>query len=69
MLASQMTQIAEPSQIMNADRIRLSHAITEQALSAGFDKVGIVRAEALDGERERLREWLARGYQGEMEWM
>ncbi|MDQ3173925.1 MAG: tRNA epoxyqueuosine(34) reductase QueG [Acidobacteriota bacterium] len=41
----------------------------EQARRVGFDKIGIVRAEALDGERERLREWLARGYQGEMEWM
>lgn len=65
----QMMQIAEPSQITTADRIGLSRAIKEQARRAGFDKIGIVRAEALDDERERLREWLSRGYQGEMEWM
>ena len=64
-----MMQIAEPSQITTADRTGLSRAIKEQARRVGFDKIGIVRAEALDGEHERLREWLARGYQGEMEWM
>ncbi len=69
MPAFQMMQIAEPSQITTADRTGLSRAIKEQARRVGFDKIGIVRAEALDGERERLREWLARGYQGEMEWM
>ncbi|CAN5887432.1 tRNA epoxyqueuosine(34) reductase QueG [soil metagenome] len=65
----QMMEIAEPSQITAANRLDLSLAIKEQALSAGFDKVGIVRAEALPGERGRLQEWLDRGYQGEMKWM
>jgi epoxyqueuosine reductase len=69
MAASQMMQISEPSQITTADRIGLSRAIKEQALSAGFDKVGIVPAEVLAGERDRLQEWLDRGYQGEMHWM
>ena len=46
-----------------------SHKIKEQARAAGFDKVGIVPAEALEPERARLREWLAREYQGEMKWM
>lgn len=64
-----MMQIAEPSQTTAADRIRLSSAIKERALSAGFDKVGIVRAENLAAERTRLHEWLNRGYQGEMHWM
>ncbi len=64
-----MSQIAEPSQIATLDRINLSRAIKEQALSIGFDKVGIVRAEALAGERGRLLEWLDRSYQGEMKWM
>ncbi|CAN5672632.1 hypothetical protein BH20ACI3_BH20ACI3_21470 [soil metagenome] len=54
MSSPQMMQIAEPSQITTADRIRLSRAIKEQALSAGFDKVGIVAAKALAGERGRL---------------
>ena len=35
----------------------------------GFDMVGIARAERLGAERDKLREWLARGYHGEMHWM
>lgn len=51
------------------DRAVLSQQILERARIEGFDKVGIVRAEALTDERARLQEWLARGYQGEMRWM
>lgn len=47
----------------------LSRRIKAQALSLGFDKVSIVRAEPLMAERERLHEWLARGFHGEMRWM
>lgn len=47
----------------------LSRKIRERAKAEGFDKVGIVRAEALGPERERLRAWLDRGYHGEMQWM
>ena len=47
----------------------LSRRIRERALSLGFDKVGVVRAEPLVRERERLEEWLGRGFQGEMRWM
>ncbi len=43
--------------------------IKERALAEGFHKVGIVRAESLGPERERLQEWLRRGFQGEMRWM
>jgi epoxyqueuosine reductase len=43
--------------------------IRERALSEGFEKVGIVRAVALEEERERLEQWLKRGFQGEMRWM
>jgi epoxyqueuosine reductase len=46
-----------------------SRRIRERALAEGFHKVGIVRAEALRPERERLQEWLGRGFQGEMRWM
>jgi epoxyqueuosine reductase len=44
-------------------------SIKERALAEGFHKVGIVRAEPLAAEATRLREWLARGYHGEMSWM
>lgn len=43
--------------------------IKEQVRGAGFDKVGIVRAEELVNEGARLTEWLARGYHGEMSWL
>lgn len=44
-------------------------SIKERALAEGFHKVGIVRAEPLDEEAPRLKEWLARGHHGEMSWM
>jgi epoxyqueuosine reductase len=44
-------------------------SVKERALAEGFHKVGIVRAEPLDEEAPRLKEWLARGYHGEMSWM
>lgn len=47
----------------------LSARIKEQARQIGFHKVGIVRAETLATERERLNEWLRRGYHAQMSWM
>jgi len=49
--------------------VLLATRIKERALSEGFDKVGIVPAEPLAHERERLEEWLRRGFHGEMGWM
>jgi epoxyqueuosine reductase len=46
-----------------------SGKIKERAYSEGFQKVGIVRAGALAPEALRLREWLDRGFHGEMKWM
>jgi epoxyqueuosine reductase len=46
-----------------------SEKIRERAYAEGFEKVGIVRAEALDVEGERLRRWLDHGFQGNMRWM
>jgi epoxyqueuosine reductase len=43
--------------------------IKEHARTIGFDKIGIVSAEALTDEGKRLREWLGRGFHGEMAWM
>ncbi|HWT03591.1 MAG TPA: tRNA epoxyqueuosine(34) reductase QueG [Pyrinomonadaceae bacterium] len=47
----------------------LSRRIRERAFALGFDKVGVVRADPLGRERERLEEWLGRGFHGEMRWM
>ena len=43
--------------------------IKEKALELGFCRVGVVPAERLSLESERLFEWLDRGYHGEMGWM
>jgi epoxyqueuosine reductase len=47
----------------------LTQRLKEQSRLLGFQKCGIVRAEALEAEEERLSEWLARSYHGEMHWM
>lgn len=47
----------------------LSTKIKERARCEGFHKVGIVPAVPLTPERERLAEWLRRGFHGEMRWM
>ena len=47
----------------------LARNIKERALFEGFNKVGIVGAQSLADEGRRLKEWLARGYHGEMGWM
>src|SRR5258708_4183264 len=51
------------------DRARVSQQIKSQARALGFQKIGIVKAEALSAERRRLEEWLRRGLNGEMSWM
>jgi epoxyqueuosine reductase len=43
--------------------------VKRRARSLGFQKVGVVRAEALTDERARLEEWIARGYHAGMSWM
>jgi epoxyqueuosine reductase len=47
----------------------LSEQIKQKAREIGFQGVGIVPAAALTDEGERLREWLANGFHGEMSWM
>jgi len=47
----------------------LAGNIKDRALFEGFNKVGIVGAQSLADEGRRLKEWLARGYHGQMGWM
>ena len=54
---------------VSRDAALLSAKIRERARALGFQKVGIVRAEPLGGERVRLEEWLRQGLNGEMAWM
>ena len=47
----------------------LAREIKQRALFEGFNKVGIVGASSLEDEGRRLKEWLARGHHGDMNWM
>ncbi|MGC2529077.1 MAG: hypothetical protein WA639_15110, partial [Candidatus Acidiferrum sp.] len=42
--------------------------IVEQAVALGFDLCGVVRAEKFS-ELDLAKEWLARGYAGEMKYL
>lgn len=47
----------------------LTAAIKAQALALGFDKVGVIPAEPLQPEGDRLAQWLTKGSHGDMAWM
>jgi epoxyqueuosine reductase len=49
--------------------ISFTEKIKRKALEIGFHKIGVARAARLEEEGERLREWLAKNYHGEMRWM
>ncbi len=49
--------------------VTFAEDIKLKAAEIGFDKTGIVAAVALDDEQRHLREWLDRGYQGNMAWL
>jgi epoxyqueuosine reductase len=49
--------------------ISFSGQIKKKALKIGFHKIGIVRAEPLVDEGSQLKDWLGRGFHGEMEWL
>jgi epoxyqueuosine reductase len=53
----------------NTPARELSRLIKQRAVAEGFEKVGIVPAETLHIERDKLLEWLGRGYHGNMSWM
>lgn len=47
----------------------LTSRIRTKASEIGIDKIGIVPAEAMSIEKDRLEQWLAKGFHGEMAWM
>lgn len=47
----------------------LTEQIKRRAGELGFDKIGIVRADALTAEAARFGEWLEKGFHAEMQWM
>jgi len=49
--------------------VSFEQAIREKARELGIQKIGFAPVEALTDEGSRLREWLGRGYHGEMLWM
>ena len=51
------------------DRFSQTNAIKEEALRLGFDQVGIARAERLDEQAVKLKEWLDQGRHGKMDYM
>ncbi len=46
-----------------------SQQIKQKAAEIGFQKIGIVPAQPLVDEGARLKQWLDRGFQGEMAWL
>lgn len=47
----------------------LTQQIKEKTRELGIHKIGIAKAEAMNVEGERLREWLGKGYHATMQWM
>ena len=60
------TSISEP--LSPADGAALRAEVEQQARALGFDAFGVTPAK-LGPEREALREYLAKGYHGDMAWM
>lgn len=49
--------------------VSLTQKIKQKALDIGFHKIGVVRAEPLTEESERLKQWLEKDFHGEMTWL
>ncbi|HEX8189856.1 MAG TPA: tRNA epoxyqueuosine(34) reductase QueG [Pyrinomonadaceae bacterium] len=63
------TPLEQPPARSRLSPPQLTVEVRRRALELGFQKVGVVRAEALTEERARLEEWLARGHHASMGWM
>lgn len=61
--------VQQTNQAALPNPLELARLIKDRALVEGFEKVGIVPAQALVRESDQLREWLRRGYEGQMKWM
>ena len=57
------------TQNISGDAKQRGNAVKAKALEFGFQAVGISPAYALIDERQRLEEWLGRGFHGEMPYM
>src|SRR2546429_5753979 len=69
-LISSMIESIEKREFAPAsEHAAASVLIKDIARELGFQKIGIVAAEALTEEGLRLQEWLARGFHGEMKWL
>jgi epoxyqueuosine reductase len=55
--------------IHNHNVISLADRIRQKSLEIGFHKIGIVSAEPLREEGERLMNWLGEGFHGQMAWL
>ncbi len=51
------------------DRAQKTHFIKSTATTLGFNYCGISKAEFLEGEAQRLDQWLKRGYAGQMHYL
>jgi epoxyqueuosine reductase len=49
--------------------VSVTEQIKRKALEIGFHKIGIVRAEPLQEEGERFKQWLAANYHASMQWL
>ena len=68
-MQASITSVSPTERESQTYRHELSQRIKERAFKVGFEKVGIVRAESLYNEGNRLMQWLSRSHHGEMAWM
>jgi len=50
-------------------KLNVSEKIRQLAQREGFQRVGLLPLQALEGERQRLQDWLSAGHHAGMDWM
>lgn len=68
-LALSFSPMTDQAASHSAIEASLASQVKKKALQLGFAKVGIAPPESLQTELDRLQQWLARGFHGEMKWM